>query len=152
MGFDESSPAWEDGTVVTSTEKGIAMPFRLLRFYAGFLNFVGWVFVIGCTGIGFLPWILSTIEPMPVAPRWQLVVTYGSPVAGFLVGLLGALWLFVVAQLIRLLVNARDLLEQILDTDERLLGIAQSPAVGRTTAPPPPVAHIEPSPTDEKTL
>ncbi len=108
--------------------------------------------MIGCTGVGFLPWILSTIEPMPIAPRWQLVVTYGSPVAGFLVGLFGALWFFVAAQLIRVLVNARDLLEGILDTNERLLGIEQSPAAGHTASAMPPVARIEPGPTDDKTL
>jgi hypothetical protein len=134
------------------------MSYRLLRFLAGSLNFIGWALVICCTGLGFLPWTLSTIESMPVAPRWQFLVIYGSPVAGFLVGFFAALGFFVLAQLIRVFLDQRDLLEQIVDTNERLLAFAQRPVAAPVPASVPvttrsgPAAHLEPNGTEEKTL
>ncbi len=126
------------------------MSYRLLRFFAVFFNVIGWACVICFTGLGFLPWLLSTIDAVPVPPRWQFLAVYGSPVAGLLIGFLAGLGFFFLAQLIRVFLDQRDLLEQILDTLERLLA-TQAPADISPTAPAA-VTRLETHASDEKTL
>jgi hypothetical protein len=127
------------------------MSYRLLRFFAGFLNVVGWLNVICFTCLGFLPWMLSTIEPMPVASRWQGLILYGAPVAGCLFGFLAGLGFFILPQIIRVFLDQRDFLERILLTNERLLEIVQSRPPGPSSSAAG-LAHLEASGTEEKTL
>ncbi len=123
--------------------------FRLLRFFAGLLNVLGWLWVIGLTGIGFVPWALSFIEPIPLAPRWQNLIVYGAPVAGLAIGLIIGLGFFVLAQIIHVLLEQVDLLEALNDPRSFLSDAPESPP---TKSQAREADRIDPITSDEKTL
>ena len=134
---------------MATERKERTMSYRLLRFFAGLLNVIGWLFVIGFTGVGFLPWMLSTIEPIPVEARWQSVVIYGAPVVGCLIGALGGLGFFILAQIIRALLAQLSLQEEILQSIERRFDNTESPP---ERGSPGPATRPEPIGLDDKTL
>ncbi len=134
---------------MATERKERTMSYRLLRFFAGLLNVMGWLFVIGFTGVGFLPWMLSTIEPIPVEARWQSAVIYGAPVVGCLIGALGGLGFFILAQIIRALLVQLDLQDEILQAIERRFENIESPP---KRSSPGPATRLEPVGLDDKTL
>ena len=93
--------------------------------------------------------MFSTIEPIPLEARWQSAVIYGAPVVGCLIGALGGLGFFILAQIIRALLVQLGLQEEILQAIERRFDDTESPP---ERSSPGPATRLEPIGPDDKTL
>jgi hypothetical protein len=111
---------------------------RHLRSYATFLVVLGWVLVLLCTLIGFAPWLAFGGFPVPTVPSWERWILSAAPALGLLAGALGGLGCFVLSGVIRVLLDQRDLLEDILRTQRRSLRAAESPQPSAPPVPPDP--------------
>ena len=97
-----------------------------LRSYTTFLVVLGWMHVILFTVLGFVPWLIFGGQPILMESWWRQGALYASPAVGLLVGALSGLGLFILSGVIRVLMDQRDLLEEILLTNRRLLQITES--------------------------
>jgi len=102
------------------------MSHHLLRSYATLLVAVGWLHVVVFTLLGFAPW-LGVVGPLvPAVSHWAPWALYASPAVGLLVGALCGLAFFAVSGVIRVLLDQRDFLEEILQAHRHLLRHAES--------------------------
>ncbi len=85
---------------------------------------LGWLHVVLFTLAGFAPWLVSGQSTPPESP-WVAWAVYAGPAVGLLVGALSGLGYFVVSGVIRVFLDQRDLLEEILQTHRRLLEIVE---------------------------
>ncbi len=106
------------------------MSYRLLRTYAVVLAVLGWVYLILFLILGFVPWFWAARQALPVSSSWEMWVIYLSPVGGLILGGLMALGYFVGSQLIRVFLDQRDLLEELLAVNRRLLRILEGKTPG----------------------
>lgn len=104
---------------------GEAMSHRLLRSYATFLVVLGWLHVVVFTLLGFVPWLTFVGQLVPTVSAWKPWALYASPVVGLLVGALCGLGYFVLSGIIQVFLDQRDLLEEILQAQRRLLGLVE---------------------------
>jgi hypothetical protein len=99
------------------------MAHRSLRSYAGFLVVLGWLHVVLFALAGCLPWLAFGEWPVFRDNAWA---TYAAPAVGLLFGTLLGLGYFLLSGLIRLFLDQRDLLDELLQTDRRLLRFMES--------------------------
>jgi len=102
------------------------MSHRLLRSYATLLVVLGWLHVVLFTLLGFAPWLGLVGQLVPTVSQWEPWVLYAFPAVGLLVGTLCGLAYFAVSGVIRVLLDQRDFLEEILQAHHRLLRLAES--------------------------
>ncbi len=105
---------------------GESMSHRLLRSYATLLVVLGWLHVVLFALLGFAPWLGLVGQLVPAVSQWEPWVLYASPAVGLLVGTLCGLTYFAVSGVIRVLLDQRDFLEEILQAHHRLLRLAES--------------------------
>ena len=103
------------------------MSYPLLRFCASLLIVLGWLSIVVCMVGGFLPWLLIAARLLEVGSRWEGLVMYASPVIGLLTGLIIGLGYFAAGYLLRIFLEQRDLLAELVATDRRLLRLAEPP-------------------------
>ena len=101
------------------------MSYQLLRTYAVILVVIGWMHLILFLALGFLPWYVFAGHAIPVSSAWEKWAIYLSPVAGLILGGFAALGYFVSSQLIRVFLDQRDFLEELLAVNRRLLRIME---------------------------
>jgi len=101
------------------------MRYQLLRTYAVALVVVGWVDLGLFLILGFVPWFMFAGQAIPVTSPWEMWAIYLAPVGGLIVGGLSALGYFIASQLIRVFLDQRDLLEELLGVNRRLLRIIE---------------------------
>ena len=102
------------------------MSHRLLRSHATLLVVLGWLHVVVCTVLGFAPWFGPAAPFVPGVSQWGPWAFYASPALGLLVGALGGLAFFVASGVIRVLLDQRDLLEELVEAQQRLVRPAES--------------------------
>jgi len=86
----------------------------------------GWLHVVLFTLLGFAPWLGFVGQLVPAVSQWESLALYASPAVGLLVGTLCGLAYFAVSGVIRVLLDQRDLLEEILQAHHRLLRLAET--------------------------
>lgn len=101
------------------------MSYQLLRTYAVILVVLGWMHLILFLALGFFPWYIFAGQTIPVSSPWEKWAIYLSPVGGLILGGLAALGYFVSSQLIRVFLDQRDFLEELLAVNRRLLRIVE---------------------------
>ncbi len=106
------------------------MRFQLLRTYAVALVVVGWVDLVFFLILGFVPWFAFAGQAIPVSSPWEMWAIYLSPVGGLILGGLTALGYFIASQLIQVFLDQRDLLEELLGVNRRLLRIIEGKKPG----------------------
>jgi len=121
------------------------MSHRLLRSYATLLVVLGWLHVVLFTLLGFAPWLGLVGQLVRRCPNGALGPVCLSRV-GLLVGTLCGLAYFAVSGVIRVLLDQRDFLEEILQAHHRLLRLAES---GSRAVPSPAPRIRSISPTSE---
>jgi hypothetical protein len=102
------------------------MSHRLLRSYANLLVAVGWLHVVFFTLLGFAPWLGFAGHFVPAVSQWEPWALYASPAVGLLVGTLCGLAYFAVSGVIRVLLDQRDFLEEILQAHHRILRLVET--------------------------
>ena len=102
------------------------MSHRPLRSTATLLTVLGWLHVVVCTLLGFAPWFGPVAQRVPAVFLWEPWALYASPAVGLLVGTLCGLAFFVASGVIRVLLEQRDLLEEILEAQQRLVRPTES--------------------------
>jgi hypothetical protein len=102
------------------------MSHSLLRSYATLLVVLGWLHVVLFTMLGFAPWLGLVGQLVPAVSQWESWVLYASPAVGLLVGMFCGLAFFAVSGVIRVLLDQRDCLEEILQAQHRLLRLAET--------------------------
>jgi len=102
------------------------MSHHLLRSYATLLVAVGWLHVVLFTLLGFAPWLGFVGPLVPAVSLWAPWALYASPAVGLLVGALCGLAYFAVSGVIRVLLDQRDFLEEILQAHHRILRLAET--------------------------
>jgi hypothetical protein len=107
-----------------------AMSYRLLRACAVILAVLGWVHLIFFLALGFVPWFVSVDQVFPVSSPWEQWVIYLFPMGGLILGGLTALGYFIGSQMIRVVLDQRDLLEELLGVNRRLLRIIEGKKAG----------------------
>ncbi len=122
-----------------------------LRSYAAFLVFLGWTHVIVFTLAGFAPWLFWTGQAVSAASPWGQWALYAAPAAGLLIGAFSALAYFIVSGVIRVLIEQRDLLEEILQEHRRLLRVAEARQSGGRPSEADPIG-LDFRGADERTL
>jgi hypothetical protein len=107
-----------------------AVSHRGLRSYTTFLLVLGWVHVGAGTLVGVTPWVLAAGPAIPVDAAWAPWLRYAAPPLGLLVGALSGLGYFILSGVLRVLLDQRDLLEDLVQTQRRLLQVAAARPVG----------------------
>jgi len=105
---------------------GDSMSQSPLRSYTTFLVFLGWLHVVLFTLLGFAPWLIFPGQPILGDSWWGQWALYASPAVGLLVGAVTGLGYFILSGVIRVFIDQRDLLEDLLLTNRRLLQIVES--------------------------
>jgi hypothetical protein len=108
---------------------------RQLRSYAAFLVGLGWTCVVLGALVGLLPWFVLGWPPVPVEFTWAPWLLYAVPALGLLAGALGGLGCFIVSGVVRVLLDQRDLLEDLLERQPRPVRVGASPQPGSPSAP-----------------
>jgi len=103
---------------------------RGLRSYTTFLVVLGWVHVGAGTLAGFAPWVLAAGQGISADAAWAPWLLYAAPPLGLLVGALSGLGYFILSGVLRVLLDQRDLLEDLVQTQRRLLQVAAARQVG----------------------
>ena len=104
------------------------MTYPVLRFCASLLIVLGWLSIIVSTLAGFLPWVLIALRLLEVGSRWEALVMYASPVVGLLTGVIIARGYFAVGYLLRIFLEQRDLLAELVTANQRLLRLVEPPS------------------------
>ncbi len=110
------------------------MSHRLLRSCATLLVVLGWLHIVAFTALGFAPWLGIVGQLFPAVSLWEPWVLYVSPAVGLLAGALCGLGYFAASGVIRVLLDQRDILEEILEAHHRFLRPAD-PRQPHATAP-----------------
>jgi len=118
--------------------EGDAVSHRKLRSYTTFLVVLGWVHVGAGTLAGFAPWVLAAGQAIPVDAAWGPWLLYAAPPLGLLVGALSGLGYFILSGVLRVLLDQRDLLADLVQTQRRLLQGAATRQAGTPLAAPDP--------------
>ncbi len=105
-----------------------------LRSYTTLLVVLGWLHVVCFTLLGFAPWFAFPGQQILGESWWGQWALYASPAVGLLVGALTGLGYFILSGVIRLFLDQRDLLEELLQTQRRLLQVVESPQPGARVA------------------
>jgi hypothetical protein len=129
-----------------------AVSHRELRSYATFLDALGWVYVGASLLAGGVPWVLSTGQAIPAGAAWAPWLLYAAPPLGLLVGALFGLGYFILSGALRILLNQRDLLEDLVQTQRRLLQVAAAQRAGTPLAVTDPFDLRDAKNADEPTL
>ena len=124
------------------------MSYQLLRTCAVILTVLGWLHLIFFLTLGFLPWLPVAGQIIPVGSPWEMWAVYFAPVAGLILGGLSALGYFVTSQLIRVFLDQRESLEELLTVNRRLLRIAEEKKRGSGPAEGDPF-QLDQSPDDD---
>ena len=103
---------------------------RGLRSYTTFLVVLGWVHVGAGTLAGFAPWVFAAGQGISADTAWAPWLLYAAPPLGLLVGALSGLGYFILSGVLRVLLDQRDLLEDLVQTQRRLLQVAAARQVG----------------------
>jgi hypothetical protein len=106
------------------------MSHRSLRSYSTFLILLGWLHVVVFVLLGFAPWFVLAGRPTAPETQWEQWLIYAGPAIGLLVGGLSGLGYFVLSGVIRVFLDQRDLLEDLVQTQHRLLQLGESGQVG----------------------
>jgi len=112
------------------------MSYRLLRTCAVVLAVLGWVHWIFFFLLGFVPLVMPVEQLIPINAPWQMWVVYLSPFFGFVLGGLTALGYFIGSQLIRVFLDQRDSLKELLEVNRRLLRMIEGKKPGGGTRRP----------------
>lgn len=115
-------------------QSGDDRPHRQLRSYAAFLVALGWMCVALGTLAGFVPWLVIGTPPVPMEDAWARRLLYAAPALGLLIGALGGLGCFVLSGVLRVLLDQRDLLED-LSRQRRAFRAEDTPPPGSPSAP-----------------
>lgn len=89
-------------------------PHHRLRSYAAFLVVLGWMHVAAFVLAGFLPWLTMAETAVSALPPWEQWLVYAAPAGGLLIGAMTGLAYFIVSGVLRVLLDQRDLLEELL--------------------------------------
>ncbi len=111
------------------------MSYRTLRACAVILTVLGWVSLVFSFILGFVPWLLYVGEIFTISSPWERWVIYLSPVAGAMLGVLSAVTYLVIGQLMRVFLDQRDLLEELVAVNRRLLGATKGEKAENQVAP-----------------
>ena len=103
---------------------------RRLRSYTAFLVVLGWVHVGAGLLAGCVPWVLAAGQAIPADAAWAPWILYAAPPLGLLVGALSGLGYFILSGALRVLLDQRDLLEDLVQTQRRLLRVADARQAG----------------------
>jgi hypothetical protein len=121
----------EDGKKVLESD---AVSHRKLRSYTTFLVVLGWVHVGAGALAGLAPWVLAAGQAIPADAAWEPWLLYAAPPLGLLVGALSGLGYFILSGVLRVLLDQRDLLEDLVQTQRRLLQVAEARQAGSPLA------------------
>ena len=111
-----------------------AVSHRELRSYATFLVALGWVHVGAGLPAGCVPWVLAARQAIPAGAAWAPRLLYAAPPLGLLVGALFGLGYFILSGVLQVLLDQRDLLEDLVQTQRRLLQVAEARQAGNHLA------------------
>jgi hypothetical protein len=125
---------------------------RGLRSYAAFLVVLGWVHVGAGLLAGCVPWVLAAGQAIPADALWAPWTLYAAPPLGLLVGALSGLGYFILSGVLRILLDQRDLLEDLVRTQRRLLHVAEARQAGNRLAAADPFDLRDAKDADEPTL
>jgi hypothetical protein len=125
---------------------------RGLRSYATFLVVLGWMHVGAGLLAGCVPWVLAAGQAIPADAAWAPWILYTAPPLGLLVGALSGLGYFILSGVLRVLLDQRDLLEDLVETQRRLLRIAEARQAGNRLAATDPFDLRDAKEADEPTL
>ena len=129
-----------------------AVSHRGLRSHTTFLLVLGWVHVGAGTLVGVTPWVLAAGPAIPADAAWAPWLLYAAPPLGLLVGALSGLGYFILSGVLRVLLDQRDLLEDLVQTQRRLLQVAAARQAGIPLAAPDPFDLSDAKDTVEPTL
>ena len=101
------------------------MSYPVLRFCASLLIVLGWLSIVVLTLGGFLPWLLIAARLLEVASKWEALLLYGAPVAGFVAGMIIGLGYLAAGYLLRIFLEQRDLLVELVEANRRLLRLVE---------------------------
>jgi len=132
--------------------EGDALSHRGLRSYATFLVVLGWVHVGAGLLAGCVPWVLAAGQAMPADVAWAPWLLYAAPPLGLLAGALVGLGYFILSGVLRVLLDQRDLLEDLVQTQRRLLQAAVAQRAGTPLAATDPFDLNDAKNADEPTL
>jgi hypothetical protein len=90
----------------------------------------GWVHVGAGLLAGCVPWVLAAGQAIPGDVAWAPWLLYAAPPLGLLVGALFGLGYFILSGVLRVLLDQRDLLEDPVQTQRRLLQVAAAQPAG----------------------
>ena len=110
------------------------MSHRALRSYASFLIALGWLHVAFFALLGLVPWLVLAGRPIAPEAQWEQWLIYAGPAVGLLAGGLSGLGYFVLSGVIRVFLDQRDLLEDLVQTHRRLLQLVESRQSGGRSA------------------
>jgi hypothetical protein len=129
-----------------------SLAHRGLRSYTTFLVVLGWMHVVLFTLAGFVPWYIFAGQPIQAGSAWEQWAIYAAPAVGLLGGALFGLGYFVISGVIRVMLDQRDLLEELLQTHRHFLRIAESRHPGGRASPQDPFDLTGIKDTDEPVL
>lgn len=107
-----------------------AVTHRGLRSHATLLVVLGWIHIGAGALAGFSPWVLAAGQGISATAAWEPWLLYAAPPFGLLVGALSGLGYFILSGVLRVLLDQRDLLEDLVQTQRRLLQVAAARQVG----------------------
>jgi len=110
------------------------MSHRALRSYTTFLMVLGWLHVVFFVLLGCAPWLVLAGRTFAPGSQWEQWAIYAGPAIGLLVGGLSGLGYFVLSGVIRVLLDQRDLLQDLVQTQHRLLQLVDSRQAGGHSA------------------
>ncbi len=132
--------------------EGDPLSHRGLRSYATFLVALGWVHVGAGLLAGCVPWVVAAGQAIPGGAAWAPWLLYAAPPLGLLVGALFGLGYFILSGVLRVLLDQRDLLEDLVQTQRRLLQAAAAQRAGTPPAATDPFDLRDAKDADEPTL
>jgi len=109
------------------------MSYRLLRTCSIVLAVLGWMNWAFFFLLGFVPLVIPVEQLIPINAPWQMWVIYLAPFFGFVFGGLTALGYFIGSQLIRVFLDQRDSLGELLVVNRRVLKIIEGRKPGGGT-------------------
>jgi hypothetical protein len=101
---------------------------------------------------GLAPWALAAGQAIPADAAWEPWLFYLAPPLGLLVGALSGLGYFILSGVLRVLLDQRDLLEDLVQAQRRLLQVAEARQAGSSLAATDPFDLSGAKDADEPTL
>jgi hypothetical protein len=102
--------------------------------------------------VGCVPWVLDVGQAIPRDVGWAPWLLYAAPPLGLLVGALFGLGYFILSGVLQVLLDQRDLLEDLVQTQRRHLQAAATQRAGTGLAATDPFDLRDAKDADEPTL